>query len=309
MAQRNEAYEAVMGRVTDGGFVLLDGGVGTEVQLRGGSLGAWATLANAELPDTVRSIHADFIAAGADIISANTFGCAEPNLAAHGIHGREEELNRAAVSLALEARERARAERPLLVAGCMTTVSFRGPEGKVAPAEEDWALASQARILADAGVDFLIVEMLSHVERARVELAAAASAGLPVWAGFSCVPNEAGRLSLMNQRDEPLEESLHRIDLSGVDAALIMHTRVPAVGPSLAALRDVWDGPLGTYPHGGRYERPAWEFDDDFTPDALAAGAERWLADGCRIVGGCCGTGPEHIAALRRVVDAVAGTG
>ena len=113
-------------------------------------------------------------------------------------------------------------------------------------------------------------------------------------------------LTLLNQRDEPLEESLRRIDLSGVDAALIMHTRVPAVEPSLAVLRGVWDGPLGTYPHGGWYERPAWEFDDDFTPDVLAAGAVRWLADGCRIVGGCCGTGPEHIAALRRVVDAAA---
>ena len=181
-----------MGRIADGGIVVLDGGVGTEVHRRGGVLGAWANLANAEIPDTVRAIHSDFIAAGAEIISANTFGCSELHLAAHGIHGREEELNRAAVSLALEARERAGAERPLPVAGCMTTVSYRGPEGKAAPAEEDWALASQARTLADAGVDFLIVEMLSHVERANVELAAAASAGLPVWAGFSSVTDEAG---------------------------------------------------------------------------------------------------------------------
>ena len=309
MVHRSLAYESVMHRVADGGIVVLDGGVGTEVQRRGGELRAWATLANAEMPDAVRAIHADFIAAGADVISANTFGCAEPNLAAHGIHGREEELNRAAVSLALEAREQAGTERPLLVAGCMTTVSFRGPQGMVAPPEEDWALASQARVLADAGVDFLIVEMLSHVERANVELAAAASAGLPVWAGFSSVIDEEGNLTLLNQRDEPLEESLRRIDLSGVDATLVMHTRVPEVEPSLAALRGVWDGLLGTYPHGGWYERPAWEFDDDFTPDVVAAGAQRWLADGCRIVGGCCGTGPEHIAALRRVVDAAAGGG
>lgn len=306
MTQRSEAYEAVRGRVTDGGHVVLDGGGGTEVPRRGGALGAWAALANLEMPDTVRAIHSDFIAAGAEIISANTFACSELHLAAHGVVGREEEINRAAVSLALEARERAGTERPLPVAGCMTTVSYRGPEGKVAPAEEDWALASQARILAGAGVDFLIVEMLSHVERAKVELAAAATAGLPVWAGFSCVTDEEGNLTLMNQQDEPLEESLQRIDLSGVDAALIMHTRVPLVEPSLAVLRGVWDGPLGAYPHGGRYERPAWEFDDDFTPDVLAAGAERWLADGCRIVGGCCGAGPAHIAALRAVVDAAA---
>ena len=309
MTQRSAAYEAVMRRLADGGFAVLDGGIGTEVARRGGSLGAWANLANAELPDTVRAIHADFIAAGADIVSTNTFGCTELSLAAYGIHGREEELNRAAVALAQEARERAGAERPLLVAGCMTTTSYRGPEGRVAPAEEDWALVSQARILADAGVDFLMVEMLSHVERANVELAAAATAGQPVWAGFSCVLDEADNLTLMNQQDEPLEESLRRIDLSGVDVAFIMHTRVPLVEPSLAVLRNVWDGPLGTYPHGGRYERPAWTFDDDFTPDVLAAGAERWLADGCRIVGGCCGATPAHIAALRSVVDAADSVG
>ena len=294
-------------RAADGGFTVLDGGVGTEVQRRGGSLGAWAALANAELPDTLRAIHADFIAAGADIISANTFGCSEPRLAAYGIEGREDELNRRAVALALETRERARVERPLPVAGCMTTVAFRGPGGDtIGSAAEEWALASQARTLADAGVDFLIVEMLSNVERANVELAAAASTGLPVWAGFSCVLDEEGNPTLMDQRDEPLGDSLRRIDLSGVDAALIMHTRVLAVEPSLAVLRGVWDGPFGTYPHGGRYARPAWEFDDDFTPDVLAAGAERWLADGCRIVGGCCGADPAHIAALRGVVDAAA---
>ena len=309
MTQRSTAYETVMGRLADGGYAVLDGGIGTEVARRGGTLGAWANLANAEMPDTLRAIHADFIAAGADVISTNTFGCTEVSLAAHGIHGREEELNRAAVSLALEARERAGAERQLLVAGCMTTTSYRGPEGKVAPAEEDWALASQARTLADAGVDFLMVEMLSNVGRANVELAAAATAGLPVWAGFSCVADEEGSLTLLNQPDELLEESLRRIDLSGVDVAFIMHTRLPEVEPSLAVLRSVWDGLLGTYPHGGSYARPNWEFDDGFTPDVLAAGAERWLADDCRIVGGCCGATPVHIAALRGVVDAAAGTG
>ena len=305
MTQRSAAYETAVRQVADGGYLLLDGGIATEVQRRGGVLGAWANLANAEMPDTLRAIHADFIAAGADIISANTFGCTELSLSAHGIHGREEELNRAAVALALEAREGAGVERPLLVAGCMTTTSYRGPEGKVAPAEEDWALASQARTLADAGVDFLMVEMLSHVERARVELAAAATAGLPVWAGFSCVTDEEGNLTLMNQEDEPLEESLQRIDLSGLDVAFIMHTQIPLVERSLTVLRSVWDGPAGAYPHGGGFTRPHWEFDSSsFTPDALAAGAERWLADGCRIVGGCCGSTPAHIAALRGVVDA-----
>lgn len=300
---RDGAYARLAARLAGGGQALLDGGVGTEIQRRGGSLQAWAAAANAERPELVRAVHADFLAAGADIISANTFGCSEPRLAAWGLAGREDELNRAAVALALEARDEARSGA--LVAGCLTTVSYRGPDGsEMSPPEGERALESQARILADAGADLLLVEILASVERANAMLAAVAAAGLPIWAGFSCKRNGDGRLRLLNEPDEPLADSLRRVDLSSVDAALVMHTRIEEVGPALAALRGAWGGPAGAYPHGGRYARPDWEFDASFTPEALAAGASQWLEDGCQIVGGCCGASPAHIAALRKVLDA-----
>lgn len=300
---RDGAYAGLAARLAGGGRALLDGGVGTEIQRRGGALQAWAAAANAERPELVRAVHADFLAAGADIISANTFGCSEPRLAAWGLAGREDELNRAAVALALDARDEARSGA--LVAGCLTTVSYRGPDGsEMSPPEGERALESQARILADAGADLLLVEILASVERANAMLAAAASAGLPIWAGFSCKRGADGRLRLLNEPDEPLADSLRRVDLSSVDAALVMHTRIEEVGPALAALREAWDGPTGAYPHGGRYARPDWEFDAAFTPEALAADASQWLEDGCQIVGGCCGASPAHIAALRKVLDA-----
>ena len=312
MTQRSAEYEAVMGRLAEGGRLLLDGGVGTEAQRQGASLEAWAALANVERPEAVSAAHREFIRAGADLISANTFGCSEPRLAAAGIIGRMEELNRAAVALALEAREQA--PRPLLVASCMTTVGFRGQDGRVgATPEEEWALASQAQALAEAGVDMLIVEMLAEVEHAKVELAAAATAGLPVWAGFSCTSPQSSPADegggtwaprLLREPKERFEDSLRRLDLSGVDAALVMHSTIDAVGPALAGLRGAWHGPTGAYPHGGRWMRPAWEFDPGFTPEILASGAVEWLAGGCQIVGGCCGSTPEHIRALRDVVDA-----
>lgn len=325
---RGAAYAGLAARLAGGGRALLDGGVGTEIQRRGGSLQAWAAAANAERPELIRAVHADFLAAGADVISANTFGCSEPRLAAWGLAGREEELNRAAVALALEARDEAgsgasaleaqgearggasalaardEAGGGALVAGCLTTVSYRGPDGsEMSPPEGERALESQARILADAGADLLLVEILASVERANAMLAASASAGLPIWAGFSCKRDD-GQLRLLNEPDEPLADSLRRVDLSSVDAALVMHTRIAEVGPALAALREAWGGPTGAYPHGGRYARPDWEFDASFTPEALAAGASRWVADGCQIVGGCCGAGPAHVAALRKVLDA-----
>ena len=300
--ERGARYGRLMERLAAGGRALMDGGVGTEIQRRGGSLRAWAATENAERPDAVRVVHADFLAAGADVISANTFGCSEPRLAAFGLAGCEEELNRRAVALALEARDAVGGEA--LVAGCLTTVSFRGPDGSgMSPPEGERALESQARIIADAGADLLLAEILSSVDRANAMLAAASTAGLPVWAGFSCKLDGDGQVRLLNETSEPLADSLRRIDLSGVDAALAMHTEIEAVGPALAALREAWDGPVGAYPHGGRYARPDWEFDASFTPEALAAGAARWIDEGCSIVGGCCGAGPAHIAALREVLD------
>ena len=303
MTQRSAEYEGVMGRLAEGGRLLLDGGVGTEVQRQGASLNAWAALANVERPDVVSAAHEGFTDAGADFISTNTFGCSEPRLAAAGITGRMEELNRAAVALALAARERS--ERQLLVAGCMTTAGFRGEPGVVgATPEGEWALASQAQVLADASVDLIIVEMLSEVEHATVELAAAATAGLPVWAGFSCRLDSAGEAHLLSEPEELFEDSLRKMDLSGVDVAVVMHTTIDVVGPALEALRGVWPGPSGAYPHGGRWMRPTWEFDPGFTPEILASSAVEWLAAGHQIVGGCCGSTPEHIRALRKVVDA-----
>ncbi len=303
-------YAAIAGRLAAGECATLDGAVSTELHRRGASLDAWAALATVERPDLLESVHADYLAAGADVISANTFGCSEPRLDAFGLAGRMEELNRSAVALARAARERSGGSA--VVAGCVTTVGHRGPDGTLqATPDEEWALARQAEILADAGAELIIVEMLSSVAHANVQLAAAARAGLPVWAGFSCAPlggGDSGAVRLLGETDEPFEESLRRIDLSGAGAALVMHTTPDIAAPALAALRRVWSGLVGAYPHGGRWQGPTWDFDPGFTPEALAARAGEWLAAesevGCQLVGGCCGTTPEHIRALRRVVDA-----
>lgn len=307
--RRSAEYERLMDRLAVGGLAVLDGGVGTEVQRRGGSLEAWAALTNVDSPGLLSAMHAEFIAAGADIISANTFGCSGPRLAAFGIEGRVEEMNRAAAALALEARERA--GRPLVIAGAMTTVAHRGPQGGLmGEPEDEWALVEQARVLADAGVDVALVEMLANVDRANVQLAAAATAGLPVWAGFSCRLNSAGEAALLGEPGERFEGSIRRIDLSGVEVAMVMHTTPEVIGKALEGLRSVWRGPIGAYPHGGRYERPAWAFDPGFTPELAASHAGEWIAGGCQIVGGCCGSTPAHIAAIAQTaLAATAKTG
>ena len=258
MAQRSEAYDAIMARLAAGGRIVLDGGVGTEAQRRGVPLQGWAALASVEYPEVLLALHADYIEAGADIISANTFGCSDARLREFGMPGREEELNHAAVALALRARALADAGRPVLVAGSMTTVGHRGPDGNTMGAPEDeQSLASQAGALATAGVDLIIVEMLANVAHANVELAAAASAGVPLWAGFSCKLNDAGEVTLLGEPSERFEDSLRRIDLSRVDVAMVMHTSAADVGPALDALRSVWQARWAPIPTAGGGRAPS----------------------------------------------------
>jgi homocysteine S-methyltransferase len=77
-----------------------------------------------------------------------------------------------------------------------------------------------------------------------------------------------------------------------------MHAPLDAVPAALAAVKRHWSGPIGAYPHSGHFERPHWVF-EDVAPSALADAAEGWIRDGAQIVGGCCGTRPEHIRAIR----------
>jgi methionine synthase I (cobalamin-dependent) len=276
--------------------VVIDGGMGSELEARGAPMDheAWCGLANLESPDLVRAIHEDYIAAGADLIIANTFPTNRAALEAAGYGDRVEEANRAAVAAALQARDRG--GRPVTVAGSM---SIWGPHEDVrlddAPPEAQVleVYGEQAAILADAGVDLIVLEMFDA--RWPAALRAAKATGLPVWAGVW------GRLGpdgdLRPPTGRPLEEDLAGLIADGPDAVLVMHSPLEAVRPALQAIARHWDGPRGAYPHAGHFERPNWIF-KEVAPEVLAEEAERWVADGAAFVGGCCGTRPEHIRAI-----------
>jgi methionine synthase I (cobalamin-dependent) len=277
--------------------VVVDGGMGSELEARGARMDhqAWCGLANLEAPDLVREIHEDYIRAGADVVIANTFPTNRPALEAAGYGDRFEEANRAAVAAAMEAR--AIAARPVTVAGSM---SLWGPHEEVpaadAPSEEHVleVYGEQAAVLADAGVDVIVLEMFDA--RWAAARRAARATGLPVWLGVWGRPGEDGDLLTPTRR--PLEDDLPELIGDGADAVLVMHSPLETVAPALAAIAQAWDGPRGAYPHAGHFERPNWVF-KDVAPSVLADEAERWVRDGATFVGGCCGTRPEHIRALR----------
>lgn len=298
-------------RLARGDVIVLDGGMGSELQLRGVPMDkvAWSGLAQLSHPDIVRGLHEDYIRAGADVIIANTF-CSSRHVLEPGGHGdRVVAANACAVALAREARDRT-ADRPVAIAGSMshaiaddrgaypqhkgrTTTDWRAPETLRATYRE------QAELLAEAGVDLIALEMFQGEEGVPAVEAALAT-GLPVWLGASVGHRGAGSyVPTFNHPDIAFADALDTMIRPGLQAVLVMHSEVADTGIGLDIVKQRWSGHRGAYPDTGHYEPPLWDFAGRIAPEAFAAAAQGWIAQGARIVGGCCGIGPEHIRALK----------
>ena len=278
--------------------LLLDGALGTEIERRGGDarLPLWSARALLEDPGLVRRIHCDYAAAGAEVLVADTFRTQSRALARGGLAERAAELTARAVGLAREAA--AGAPGPCWLAGSAPTLEdcYR-PD--LVPDEECLRRehAAHAENLRSAGVDAVFAETLNTIREARAATAAARETGLPVVTSFVCGP-EARLLS-----GEPLAAAL---DASGEAGALAVGVNclppraVDACLPVLArsGIPFVVYANLGEPMADGGFRRT-----DAGSPEALAREAERWLEAGAGGVGGCCGTTPDHVAALERCVS------
>jgi homocysteine S-methyltransferase len=307
------AYEPLLRRLRAGAIVVLDGPTGTELQKRGAPMdpAAWcgpATLGNDQL---LTEIHADYIAAGAEIVTANTFAASRLMLAEAGLAHRSGEIVARAVAAALRARE---GHPGVVVAGSLSHMvpvargtdaldPARTPRGP----EVAEAFTEVAEGLKAAGAELIILEMMYHPGRTRLALQAALATGLPVWFGLSARRGADGALLGFNRvEDVPLEEIAALIPSSGVDVAGVMHTGADAVGDALGIVRRQFGGPLMAYPDSGYFAMPDWRFVDIITPEAYTEFARAWTNKGVQVLGGCCGLGVEHVRAAAKVRDAVA---
>jgi homocysteine S-methyltransferase len=296
------ALAALSDRLAAGEVVVIDGATGTELQARGVPMddAAWCGVANLEQPDVVRGVHADYIRAGASVVIANTFSTDRLRLGDAGLADRTEEANRNAVAAALEARALTGREDVAVAGSLSRTVAFAidGTPRPVPVATLTAVYSEQAALLADAGAELLALEMISGVDHGRPAIDAARSTGLPVWLGLSADRAPDGRLACWQDHDLDFEDLVASLAAPDLAAVLVMHSDVDVVDDALAAIRRHWDGPLGAYPHVGRFAPPDWEFDESFTPDELVRRAAGWIDRGAQIVGGCCGLGPDYIRAL-----------
>ena len=277
-------------------IVLLDGATGTELQRRGVAtkLPLWSSQALIEAPAIVKQIHEDYVRAGADILTTNTFRTSRHSLDKAGLGHHTERLNHLAVDLARQAT--AGAERPIVVAGSLAPLEdCYAPELVL---DEDICRrghGEQARILAEAGADFLLLETFNKLSEGRAALQAARATGLPVWMGW--VVDQFGNLL----SGEPLEEAARVSEQYGAAVIFLNCRPLATLTPALKRLTSLTRLPVGAYANGAGkpHDDQGWIFDEKVGVQEYMEHVDRWVRDfGVRIVCGCCGTTPEYIRQL-----------
>jgi S-methylmethionine-dependent homocysteine/selenocysteine methylase len=176
----------------------------------------------------------------------------------------------------------------------MDPAYYPGPDRELTDLQE------LANLLADSGVDLIALEMMEDSDHARRAMEAALETGLPVWLGVSC-RRRAGGLGLTSF-DYPHIDFSRPLDAlipMGPAVVNIMHSEISAVGPAMEMVRQRWSGPIGAYPEVGDFTANGSNADPQPTPEHLVRHAQTWVSCGARLIGGCCGTTPAHIRALR----------
>jgi S-methylmethionine-dependent homocysteine/selenocysteine methylase len=304
--------EVISGRLADGELVIIDGGMGSQLQAEGVPMddAAWSARVNLEQPEVVQRVHEEYIRAGAEVIIANTYAASRAGLAPAGLGGRVAEANRNAVRAALQARDAA-AARPVAVAGSMSSfcpiamesAALGSPLG--GPAAEDPRFPTladfreQAQLLAEAGADLIALEMIDARGYGRAALQAAAETGLPVWLGISPDRRADGTLGTLPELGDgdSFEELLTALVDPAPAAVTVMHASPGVSLDAIEIIRRHHAGPIGVYAETGSWQPPNWVF-DGLTPGEYLQQAVGWADHGAQLIGGCCGTGPEHIRVL-----------
>ena len=267
-----------------------DGAIGTMLYTKGVGLEANFEHLNLVRPELVLELHGEYIAAGAQVIETNTFGANYTKLAAIGLDKKVRDINLHGARLARRAAE----GHDLFVAGSVGPLArIKGEERELSPAEAADIFREQCRALAEGGVDLFILETFSDLDQLKIALEAAGETGLPA---IACMAFMEGGRTAGGVGAEKVA-----LELAGAKASVIGANC--GAGP-LEILRNIkrmagtTDLPLAAYPNSGFPEYVDGRYIYRTTPEYFAAMALEMVAAGANLIGGCCGTTPEHIRCL-----------
>ena len=293
--------------------ILLDGGMGRELRFRGVDMmtSIWSAKALLEAPQVVREVHRDFISAGADIITINSYGIVKSNLAWAGIEDRFKELNLLACNLAKEACDAS--GRAVLIAGSLPPLAGSFRPDLVGGYEEIEPLYSELAEVLAPHVDILLCETMSSIDEGRAAAAAATRTGKPVWVSWTLHEDRSGRLRSGEEIDEAAR-ALSDLPVSGLLANCCAPESITSAIPQLKQTGMKY---IGGYANTFQPIPEDWDLQGDkktdgslglradLDPESYAARVKDWLKAGATVVGGCCGTRPAHIDRLKALIDHV----
>ena len=290
--------------------VLMDGAMSTELAGRGLVFNdrEWLRI-NLDRPELVAEVHAAYAHAGAELHIANSFATARHVTEHYGFAESFKALNRAAVELCREAIDTA-ASHPQWIAGSISTYAPDHDRSKLPSLDRlETNCRAQALILAEAGCDMIVLEMVADAATGIVMLNGAAATALPISIGLICGRSKEGTLCLQHRTisPEPIARGLAKILYAAPqDTRLIvtiMHTDIADTPAALREVRGIWSGKLGAYPHTGQPDGVGgWDTsnscsDVEFTQTCMDA-----IEQGACFVGGCCGVGPHYIRRLTQQI-------
>ncbi|OGU15845.1 MAG: bifunctional homocysteine S-methyltransferase/methylenetetrahydrofolate reductase [Geobacteraceae bacterium GWC2_53_11] len=274
--------------------LIGDGAIGTMLYAKGVSLDSNFDHLNLVRPKLVAELTREYIAAGAQVIETNTFGANSTKLSAIGLGHKVEEINLAGARIAREA-----AGDTVLVAGSVgPLVPLKGSEHVLGNTQIEDAFRVQCRALAQGGVDFLLLETFSSLDQLQLAVKVARETRLPVSASLAFL--EGGRSS----DGSSVEKFCQAMEAAGAD---IIGANCGA-GPLellkvIKRMAAVTDKPISAYANSGFPEYLDGRYIYRATPEYFADMAAEMVAAGANLVGGCCGTTPDHITALARTLS------
>jgi len=288
-------------RLARPGVLLADGAIGTLLFQRGLKAGECPERMNLERTEVLEKIARSYLDAGAEIIQTNTFGGSPLKLAAYGLDGRTEEVNVRAVA----GVRRAVGDRAYVCASCGPSGRILEPYGDASTEQVSDSFRRQMKALLAEGVDLICVETMTDLSEAvlAVQAARSFSASVPVCATMTFDPTPRGFFTIMGTS---IEQATRGLAAAGADVIgancgngienmisiareFLKHTTLPVIIQSNAGIPKLKDG-VPVFPE---------------SPEIMAEKGRELPAIGVKILGGCCGTTPGHIAAMRAMIDSL----
>lgn len=292
--------EGLLSRLDRGEILVGDGAWGTQLMQRGlpdGRPPEWFVL---ERPDVIEEVARLYLEAGADLVTTDTFGGTPFRLKRHGLEQHLEAINREAV----RAVRRAVGERALVSASVGPTGEMLAPYGELEEEAAEDGFAEQMAALAEAGADLFCIETMADLNEAACAVRAArrVAPSIPVLATMTFEPGPRGLFTLMGTSPEDAARGLADAgaDLVGSNCG----TGIAQMIEIARAMTGAGTRPVAIQPNAGLPETIDGRLVYHETAASMAARIGELLALGVRVVGGCCGTTPEHTKAIRQAVDA-----